>query len=205
VVDDLARVTPDRRVADALEALGEATQAFSAGKYAKALRHARNAKELSPRDTTVREVLGLSAYRTGDWREALRELRTYRRLSGASTHLPVEMDALRALGRHDDVERAWEQLRGHAVHPAVLKEGTVVYASHLIDVGRIDEARALVRPRRLDDDPFEEDLRLWYVAARAAAMEGDTDDAGRLRNAILRHDPSFPGIDELEALIARPG
>ena len=58
-------------------------------------------------------------------------------------------------------------------------------------------------PGRLSDRPFEEDLRLWYVAARAAAMDGDGNTARRLRNAILQHDPSFPGIDDLEKLIAR--
>jgi Flp pilus assembly protein TadD len=202
-VDNLARVTPDRRVADALEALGEASAAFSAGKYTKALRHARQAKDLAPRDVTVREVLGLSAYRVGDWKEALRELRTYKRLSGESTHVPVEMDTLRALGRNDDVEQLWQTLKAHGARPAVMKEGTVVYASYLLDQGRIDEARALVHPRRLGDKPFEEDLRLWYVAARAAALDGDGEAASTLRNAILLHDPGFPGIDELEALIAR--
>ena len=203
VVDDLARVTPDRRVADALEALGEAFEAFADGRYAKALRFAEKAKDLAPRDVTVREILGLSAYRNGHWKDALRELRTFRRLSGTMTHLPVEMDSLRALGRDDDVETAWGTLTSTGVPPAVYKEGQVVYASHLLDQGRIAEARQTVSVRRLKPNPFEEDLRVWYVAARAAALDNDADEAARLRNAILSHDPGFPGIDELEALIAK--
>ena len=84
-----------------------------------------------------------------------------------------------------------------------MKEAKVVYASFLIDEGEIDQARKIARPGRLREEPFEEDLRLCYVASRAAALDGDGDEARRFRNTILEHDPSFPGIDELEALIAR--
>ncbi len=203
VIEDLSRTTPNHRVADALEALGEASAALADGRFPKALRMAQKAKDLAPRDATVREVLALAAYRTGDWKQALRELRTYRRFSGELTHVPVEMDTLRALDRDDDVERAWGLLRDHGARPQVMKEGRVVYASYLLDHDRVAEAREVVRPGRLSDRPFDEDLRLWYVAARAAALHGEGDEARRLRNAILEHDPSFPGIDELERLIAR--
>lgn len=195
------RVTPDKRVPGALQALGEASEAFADGAYQRAVRKAQKAKELSPRDVTVREVLGLAAYRLGDWQLALSELRTFRRLAGETTHLPVEMDALRAMGRVDDVENAWNTLQKLGGRPAVMKEGTVVYASHLADAGRLDEAWSLVAPRRLKDKPFPEDLRLWYVAARIAALRSDHEQATTLRNAILEHDPAFPGIDELERLI----
>ncbi len=83
-----------------------------------------------------------------------------------------------------------------------MKEGTVVYASHLVDGGSLEDAWSLVAPKRLTGNPFPEDLRMWYVAARIAAMRGDAEQAGRIRNAILEHDPAFPGIDELEKLIA---
>ncbi len=169
------------------------------------MRKAERAKELAPRDATVREILGLAAYRIGDWAKALRELRTYRRITGETTHLPVEMDVLRALGRTDDVAAAWTTLQDLGGTPAVLKEGTVVYASFLIDQGDVAAARRLTRPTRLTHKPFSEDLKLWYVAARAAALEGDAANARDLRNRILEHDPAFPGIDELEALIVAAG
>jgi hypothetical protein len=169
------------------------------------MRKAERAKELAPRDATVREILGLAAYRIGDWTKALRELRTYRRITGETTHLPVEMDVLRAQGRTDDVAAAWATLQDLGGTPAVIKEGTVVYASFLIDQGDVAAARRLTRPTRLTHKPFSEDLKLWYVAARAAALEGDAGNARDLRNRILEHDPAFPGIDELEALIVAAG
>ncbi len=202
VIEELARVTPAGRVAGALEELGEASEAMAEGAYKRAVRHATRAKDLAPRDATVRETLGIAAYRSGDWRTALAELRTYRRLAGETTHLPVEMDALRALDRPGDVESSWKTLQERGGKPAVLKEGRVVYASHLIDRGELDRAWELVDPGAMKGNPFEEDLRLWYVAARVAALRGDVAKASAIRSAILGNDPAFPGIDELEKLIA---
>lgn len=202
VVDALARVTPDGRVSAALEELGEASLALNDGRFHASLRHASRAKELAPRDATVREVLALAAYRVGDWATALRELRTYRRLSGEATHLPIEMDVLRALGRPNDVDKSWLLLSDLEVPPTVKKEGAVVYASFLLDEGRLVEARKLMAPPRLKSDPHPEDLRLWYVGARAAARDGDAAEAVRLRDAISVADPSFPGLDELDLEIS---
>ena len=62
-------------------------------------RHGQRAKALSPNDATIRETIGLAAYRVGDWGTALTELRAYRRMAGETTHLPIEMDILRAQDR----------------------------------------------------------------------------------------------------------
>lgn len=202
VVEDLIRVTQEERVGAALESLGEASAALADGRFQMAVKHAKRAKDLAPRDATVRETLGLGAYRLGDWNTALRELRTYRRLSGETMHLPVEMDVLRALGRGADVVKAWQELQRRGGRPAVVKEGLVVYASYLIDTDRAEEAYQLTAPDRTGGRAFPEDQRIWYVAARAAALTGRTDTADRLRNAILEQDPGFPGIEDLESIIA---
>jgi len=203
VIEDLSRVTPKERVGAALAELGTASNAMVEGRYKVALRAARRAKELAPRDATVRETLGLAAYRSGDWQTALQELRTYRRISGEATHLPVEMDVLRALHRPDDVVKAWKELDKLLPPPAVHKEGLVVYASHLIDEGRVEEARQITSPKRLRPDPYPADLRVWYVAARANALVGDGATARRLRDAITLSDPAFPGLDELEKVLSQ--
>ncbi len=202
MVDDLARVTPKERIAAALEALGEASAAMGDGKYHAAVKHAQKAKRLSPRDATVRETLGLAAYRVGDWQTALSELRTYRRFSGETTHLPVEMDALRALDRPRAVENAWEELQRRGGKPVVVKEGLVVYASYLIDTGAVERAYELTAPDRTSGRVYPQDLRVWYVAARAAVLSGRPEEAARLRNAILENDPAFPGIEDLESMIS---
>lgn len=201
VVEALMRVTPAGRQNAALAALSAAAEAFSDGQFHVAMRKAEHAKDLASRDATIREILGLSAYRVGDWQKALRELRTYRRLSGETTHMPVEMDVLRALNRPEDVEAVWQEFRKLGGGPAVKKEARVVYASHLIDIEDLDGAAELVGSPRKNPDPWPEDLRLWYVAARVAALQGDRATARRLADDVVLADPSFPGLDELDRLI----
>ncbi|MDJ0924453.1 MAG: hypothetical protein QNJ77_07825 [Acidimicrobiia bacterium] len=201
VVESLLRVTPAARQNAALAALSAAAEAFSEGQYHVAVRKAEHAKDLSSRDATIREILGLSAYRVGDWQKALQELRTFRRLSGETTHMPVEMDALRALDRPDDVAVVWQEFRKLGGGPAVKKEARVVYASHLIDIGDLEGASELAGSPKKSADPWPEDLRLWYVAARIAALRGEKEKARRFAEDVVLADPSFPGLDELDRLI----
>lgn len=201
VVESLMRVTPASRQNAALASLGAAAEAFSDGQYHAAVRKASHAKDLASRDATIREILGLASYRVGDWQTALRELRTYRRLSGETTHMPVEMDVLRALNRDDDIKALWLEFKKLGGGPAVKKEARVVYASYLIDIGDLDEAHQVAGKPKKVDDPWPEDLRLWYVAARIAALTGSKDEARRIASSILLEDPSFPGLDELDRLI----
>ncbi len=203
IVEALARVTPKDRIAPALEALGDASAAMNEGRYHAAVKDAKRAKNLAPQDTTVRETLGLSAYRIGDWDTALSELRAYRRMAGDASHLPIEMDVLRAKGRGKDVRAAWETLQKAEVRPAVWKEGKVVYGSYLLDEGDAEAAWDLTGPDRVGPNAKESDLRVWYIAARAAARNGDTDTARSIADAIVLNDPSFPGLDELDQEIAQ--
>lgn len=64
-----------------------------------AYEHAQAAVRHGGRVDVVREAAGLAAYRTGRFAEALRELRTVRRLNGSSEHLAVMADCERGLGR----------------------------------------------------------------------------------------------------------
>ena len=203
VQEDLARVTPGTRVQEALEALRDSVKAYTKGQFRRALSAAERAKNLAPRDATVREIMGLSAYRSEEWKTALRELRTYRRLAGDVTHVPVEMDCLRAMGRSRDVSAAYAELLRRHPSPVVLKEGKVVYGSHLIDEGRPREAWAVAKPGRVVKEPFPEDLRVWFVAGRAAAALGDIAAATKLREAITASDPTFEGLALLDEEIAR--
>ncbi|MCL1594751.1 MAG: hypothetical protein M3132_10420 [Actinomycetia bacterium] len=202
VIEGVERVTPKDRVAATLEALGAASEALGDGKYQAAVRHGNRAKTLSPQDATIRETIGIAAYRMGDWKTALAELRAYRRIAGETTHLPIEMDVLRAQGRSKDVESAWNELQKRRGHGLVMNEGKIVYASFLLDEDRASEAWAIVDPGRLEQNPNEGHLRLYYVAARTAAALGDHHKARMLSDAIILEDPSFPGYEELEAEIA---
>jgi tetratricopeptide (TPR) repeat protein len=191
-------VTPKQNLKTATELLQSAARAFAGGRHGKAFRDAEQAKELSPRDATIREVMGLSAYRLGRWEQALRELKTFRRLTGDTTHMPVEMDAQRALERPADVETTWTAFNRLGGDRETRDEAKVVYGSFLLDRGEDRKAWQVTGPKRIGGEPGESELRVWYVAARAAQRLGDRATARRLYEAIEQADAAFPGLDELD-------
>jgi hypothetical protein len=202
IVEEVSRSTPGDRVGPTLEALGAASEALGDGNYQSAVKHGLRAKALAPQSATIRETIGIAAYRVGDWSTALTELRAYRRMAGETTHLPIEMDVLRAQGRDKDVELAWKELEKRGGHGLVMNEGKIVYASYLLDHDRADEAWAIVKPPRMEQRPNEGHLRLYFVAARAAAARGDRETARKWSDEIITHDPGFPGYEQLEREIA---
>ncbi len=68
---------------------------------ALAHQHAVSAARRAGRIAVVRETLAITAYSIGDFALALRELRTYRRISGKDDQLPLMVDSERGLGRPD--------------------------------------------------------------------------------------------------------
>jgi hypothetical protein len=62
-------------------------------------KHALAASRRAGRLAIVHETLGLTAYASGDFSLAIRELQTHRRLSGSNDQLPILVDAERGIGR----------------------------------------------------------------------------------------------------------
>lgn len=201
VRDEILRSTPKDRRDPAMLHLSKALELFADERYPAAAGELRNAKKLSPRSSTIRELLGLSAYRSGNWEEALRELRTFRRITGDLIHYPVEMDCLRALDRPDDVIKAWDRLQEYDISATINHEARVVYASFLLDQNRPRDAWPVIKPGRLVASPSPGELRRWYVAARVALEAGDKEAARRLVAALDEQDPDFEGVDELRRAV----
>ena len=194
----------DRRTV-VLKVIAEGIDAYGDENFEAAFRKLVKAKQLSPRSPSVRELLGLSAYRLERWGEALAELRAYRRIAGDTSYMPAEMDSLRALGRDADVEKTWKKFGELGGSRPADAEARVVYGAFLLDRGRPAEAWAVTRTSRLPlNAPFYE-LRRWFIAARAAMEIGDTEAAGKLARAVHRADPRIEGLDELMSLIDSAG
>ena len=203
--DELRRVTGKERLSAVTAAVTRAVEAFADEEYETARRELRKAKSVSSRAACVRELLGLAAYRTENWREAVAELRAYRRMTGDVIYMPAEMDALRAQGDRQGVEKTWHRFREAGGPPSADSEARVVYGSFLLDEGRLREAWSATGPVQLRPDPPPHLLRRWYVAARAAAALGDGEAARRLASAIRERQPDMPGLDELAAEIKQAG
>lgn len=183
-------------------ALTKAAAHFAAGRHSQALSEARNAKRHAPQSPTVIETIGIAAYRSELWDEALRELKAFRRRTGEGTHLALEMDVLRALGRDADVEKTFALVRPAEMDAAARSEAKVVYASYLLDHGRPREAWAVAKPGKMGDSPSEAALRQWYVAARAAVAAGDLETATKIGQRIRKNDAAFPGLELLDQEIS---
>jgi tetratricopeptide (TPR) repeat protein len=199
VRDEVIRATPKDRRDAAMRQLEVGIAHYAEERYKRAIDHLGQAKALAPQSSIIRELLGLSAYYSEQWLPALQELRAFRRFTGETIHMPVEMDCLRALGRSTDVDKTWELFVELGSDRDTQREAAVVYASHLLDKGRIADAWRIIRPGRLVSPASESEVRRWFVAARVALAAGDNEAAGRLISAVAKEDPALPGLAELQA------
>lgn len=143
----------------------------------RAYQHAQAAVRRGGRVDVVREAAGLAAYRTGRHAEALRELRTVRRISGSAEHLAVIADCERGLGRP---ERAIALASDPDV-PSLPLEATVELAI-VVSGARLDLDQPDAAVAALDQAFLRQATGLFAVRvaqARAVALEaaGRADEA----------------------------
>lgn len=199
VRDEVVHSTPKDRREAALNELTKGLHEYASGRFGPAAGALARAKDLSPRAATIRELLGLSLYETGQWSRALQELRTYRRLTGDSDHMANELDCLRALKRHQDIEKTYNLFFELGGGRDSEDEVRVVFASHLLDEGDVKAAWQVIKPGRLVANAPEGALRRWAVAARVAAAAGDFKSARQLIEAIRANGSDLPWLADLES------
>lgn len=143
-----------------------------------ALEHARYAVSRAGRVAAVREAAAVAAYVNEEFHEALKEFRTYRRITGDDAHLPLMVDCERALGRP---EKALELATSEAVAelPSAAKvELAIVVAGMRRDEGDADGAlRALEIPQLQRNRGFSYSPRLFRAYAEALRGVGREAEA----------------------------
>ncbi|KGM12242.1 hypothetical protein [Cellulomonas carbonis] len=154
--------------------------------------HAQAAVRRAGRVDVVREAAALTAYHSGRYAEALRELRTVRRLNGSDEHLPLMADCERGLGRP---ERAIAMASEDAVRalPVDLQvELAIVVSGARLDLADPEAAVAVLRTPIAR--AAEGALRLRVDEALADALEasGRAEEAATLRQTL----PAAPEPDE---------
>src|SRR5437867_8240475 len=146
VAEEIRRAARTGQADRALRAFQRAVGLLERDRDAAAVSAASEAKELAGRSGAVREVLGMALYRSGRYREALRELQAYRRMTGRVDQNHLIADSHRALGQPEKaVDAARETLRQRTLPPEVRAEAAVVGAGALADLGRFPEAVAMLR------------------------------------------------------------
>ncbi len=144
----------------------------------KALEHARAARGRGARVGAVREATGLAAYHSGEWAEALSELRAARRISGDASNMAVMADCERALGRPERALKSLEDPAIKKLDAGSRSELLIVMAGARRDLGQLDAALAVLERGGLDiKNPKANSSRLWYAYADALAAAGRTQEA----------------------------
>ncbi|MFF2317172.1 hypothetical protein ACFVTE_12990 [Arthrobacter sp. NPDC058097] len=163
-----------------------------------AFQHALAASRRGGRLAAVREAVGLTAYAAGHYGEALREFRTYRRISGSNVHLPVMADCERGLGRPDralDVVRSEEAQDLDAPGKVEL---AIVASGARADLGQPDAAVAELEIPQLDiNRAFSYSPRLFRAYADALTAAGREAEAGKWqRQAVVAEEALGLGMAE---------
>jgi hypothetical protein len=163
-----------------------------------AFQHALAASRRGGRLASVREAVGLTAYAAGHYGEALREFRTYRRISGSNMHLPVMADCERGLGRPDralDMARSDEAKDLDAPGKVEL---AIVAAGARTDLEQLDAAVSELEIPQLDiNRAFSYSPRLFRAYADALTAAGRAAEADKWqRQAIVAENALGLGEDE---------
>ncbi|MGJ9426402.1 hypothetical protein ACHABX_11245 [Nesterenkonia halotolerans] len=145
-----------------------------------AFEHALAASRRGGRLGVVREAVGLTAYAAGDYAEALRELRTYRRISGDQTHLPVQADCERGLERPQKAIELAESPEAADLKGPVRAEMAMVVSGAFTDLGDYGSAVTALEIPELDiNRAFGFSPRLFTAYAVALEAAGREDEAQR--------------------------
>ena len=163
-----------------------------------AFAHAEAASRRGGRLGVVREAAGITAYAAGRYQDALRELRTYRRISGDDQHLALIADCERALGRAEKALETTDLPEAKALSGAARAEVAIVRAGILTDLGRAEEAVTALEIPTLDlQRAYTFSPRLYEAYADALEAVGRDEESARWRARIAVAERAL-GLDQDE-------
>ncbi|WP_233245405.1 hypothetical protein [Homoserinimonas hongtaonis] len=156
-------------------------------------RHATSAARRAGRIAVVRETLAITAYATEDYALALRELRTYRRISGRDDQLPMMVDSERGLGRPDRALELGRSVDRSTLPVDVQVELAIAMSGARLDLEQLDAALVELEIPQLDPTrAFSWSPALF--SAYAAVLE----DLGRADEAETWYQRADRAADALE-------
>lgn len=144
----------------------------------RAHQHVISASRKAGRIAIVRETLGITAYATGDFALALRELRTFRRISGSNEQIALMVDSERGVGRPD---RALEL--GRSVDRSTLSEGTQVALAVAMSGARLDQDQVELALAELEIPQLDPSKAFSYSPALFYAYAEVLEEMGRHQEA----------------------
>jgi hypothetical protein len=164
---------------------------------ALALRHALAAARRAGRVAVVRESVAIAAYATGDFPLALRELRTFRRISGSDDQIALMVDSERGVGRPD---RALEV--GRAVDRSTLPVEAQVGLAIAMSGARLDLEDARAALDELERAPVDlQRVHEWSPSLYGAfaTVYEELGDAAEVERWALRAETAERVLGEVGA------
>ena len=145
-----------------------------------AYQHALAASRRGGRIGAVREAVGMTAYAAGRYDDALREFRTFRRITGSSIHLAHMADCERGLGRPEKALELAASDERNMLDNAGKAELAIVASGARADMGDLAGAvRELEIPQLDINRAFSFSPRLFEAYADALSAAGRSDEAAR--------------------------
>jgi hypothetical protein len=158
--------------------------------------HAVSAARRAGRIGVVRETLAITAYSIGDFALALRELRTYRRISGRDDQLPLMVDSERGLGRPDRALELGRSVPRASLAVEVQVLLAIAMSGARLDLGQTDAALDELQIPQLDPNTaFSWSPALFDAYAAVLEDLGRDDEAEKWWQ---RSDRASAAIDEGE-------
>lgn len=175
----------------------DAGRAFEADRHTEALSILKPVRQGAAEVPEVRELNGLILYRLGRWKQAAAELEAFRELAASTEQHPVLCDCYRAMGRWNDVDELWAELREISPDAATVTEGRIVVAGGLADRGRTQDAIRMLesawrRPKRAK----EHHLRVAYALADLYERAGDVGRARDLFGWLVHASGGFGDAED---------
>lgn len=152
----------------------------------RAHQHALSAARRAGRIGVVRETLAITAYETGDYALALRELRTYRRITGSNDQLPLMVDSERGVGRPERALELGRTVDRATLTPAVRVALSIAMSGARLDLGQSDMALAELQVPELDPNKaFEWSPELFAAYAEVLGELERSDEAAVWRKRAI--------------------
>jgi len=173
---------------------------------ALAHQHAISAARRAGRIGVVRETLAITAYATEDYALALRELRTYRRITGRDDQLPMMVDSERGLGRPDRALELGRSVPRACLSVPVQVELAIAMSGARLDLGNAEAALAELEIPQLDPTKaysFSPNLFAAYGTVLEELGRGDEAEVWFTRadvaaDALEQTDPEDDMIEVIE-------
>jgi hypothetical protein len=148
----------------------------------------------------VRETLAITAYSIGDFALALRELRTYRRISGKDDQLPMMVDSERGLGRPDKALELARSVPRESLPVPVRVELAIAMSGARLDLGQTEAALTELQIPELDPDTaFSYSPALFDAYATVLEDLGRTDEARAWFDRSNRATAALRSDDDIHA------